>query len=131
MSRTLAEDIDRGRTAIGLARQQGRDTARWELILAGLERQDLLAWASELAEQDLILATSICFAEEPLRPIAITEVSRYAVTNLRFIANAGLEKQLGGWDIWKSDWWTEREHAALGSLAALRIALEIRATGNP
>ena len=130
MSRTLVEDIERGRRAIELAQLQGRDTTRWERSLADLERQDLLAWASELAERDLILSNAISFVEEPLRPVVITEVSKYAVSNLRFIARAHLHQRLGGWHIWTPEWWTEREHAALGSLAALREAIETRETGN-
>lgn len=129
MSRTLAEDIDRGRRAIDLARHQGLDTTQWEMSLADLERQELLAWASELAERDLILSEAIRFEEEPLRPVSITDVSKYAVRHLRFIAKAGLEQRLGGWHIWTTDWWTEREHAALGSLAALRKAFETWSTG--
>jgi hypothetical protein len=82
MSRTLAEDIDRGRRAIDLARQQGLDTTQWEMSLADLERQEPLAWASELAERDLILSEAIRFEEEPLRPVSITEVSKYAVRHL-------------------------------------------------
>lgn len=126
MNRTLTENIDRGRTAIDLARQQGRDTTRWELSLADLERQEMLAWASELAESALVLLEPICFEEEPLRPVAITELSKFAVRNLRFIANAGLERQRGGWHIWTTDWWTEREYAALGALEALRKAMDVR-----
>jgi hypothetical protein len=86
----------------------------------------MLAWASELAERELVLLVPIYFEEEPLRPVAITEVSKFTVRNLRFIAKAGLERQLGGWHIWTSDWWTEREHAALGSLEALRKAMDVR-----
>ena len=130
MSRTLAEDINRGRRAIDLARQQGLDTTQWEMSLADLGRRELLAWASELAERDLTLTNAISFEEEPLRPVAITEVSKYAVGYLRFIAKAGLEQQLGGWHIWTSGWWSAREHTALGSLAALRIAIETWSTGE-
>ena len=126
MNRTLTENIDRGRAAIDLARQRGRDTTQWELSLADLERQKMLAWASELAERELVLLVPSYFEEEPLRPVAITEVSKFTVRNLRFIAKAGLERQLGGWHIWTSDWWTEREHAALGSLEALRKAMDVR-----
>ena len=91
MNRTLTQNINRGREAIDLARHQGHDTAQWELSLAELERQEMLAWASELADQKLILATEICFAETPLRPITITEVSKYAVAHLMFIAKSSLE----------------------------------------
>ena len=126
MNRTLTENIDRGRTAIDLARQQGRDTTRWELSLADLERQEMLAWASELAEQDLILSKPVAFREEPLRVVTITEVSKYTVRNLRFIAQARVEQRLGGWHIWNSDWWTDRQQVALNSLAFLRRAIEER-----
>ena len=128
MNRTLTQNINRGREAIDLARHQGHDTAQWELSLAELERQEMLAWASELADQKLILATEICFAETPLRPITITEVSKYAVAHLMFIAKSILEQQAGGWHIWTSEWWTQQEHAALDSLSALRKAMEISGT---
>jgi hypothetical protein len=131
MNRTLTENIDRGRAAIDLARQRGLDTTKWETTLVDLERQELLAWASELAEKDLILTAAIRFEEEPLRPVAITEVSKFAVSNLKFIAKAALEQRQGGWHIWTSDWWSEREHAALGSLAALRAVFETCSTGEP
>ena len=126
MSRALAEDLYRGRKAIDLAQQQGRDTSQWERSLVDLERQDLLAWASELAEQDLILSKAVAFREEPLRLVTITEVSKYAVRNLRFIAQARVEQRLGGWHIWTSDWWADRQQAALSSLSSLRRAIEDR-----
>lgn len=126
MNRTLTENIDRGRTAIGLARQQGQDTTQWELSLAGLERQEMLAWASELGERELLLTPPVEFEEEPLRHVTITEVSNYAVRHLRFIANASLERQTGGWHIWTADWWTEQEQAAFVALEALRKALNTR-----
>jgi len=126
MSRTIAEDIDPGRKAIDLAQRQRRDTSHWEKSLADLERQDLLAWASELAEKDLILSDPIGFREEPLRPVTITEVSKYAVRNLRFITQADVEQRLGGWHIWTSDWWRDRQQAALNSPASLRRAMEDR-----
>ena len=38
----------------------------WEAFLEDLERQELLAWASALAEQDQVLAKGVSFIEEPL-----------------------------------------------------------------
>ncbi|MFC1935627.1 hypothetical protein ACFLX9_02555 [Chloroflexota bacterium] len=55
MARSLVEDITRGRRAIALAHERGMDTTAWEESVTTLERQHLLAWASELAKQDLVL----------------------------------------------------------------------------
>ena len=125
VNRTLSENIDRGRTAISLAQERGRNTDKWESSLAELERQEMLAWASELAERELIVLTPVQFEEGPHRSVTITKVSEYAVFHLRFIAKASLERQLGGWHIWTTEWWTEREHAALEALAAMRKALAL------
>ena len=74
MPRALAEDIARGRQAITFAHQRGLDTNEWEESLARLERQQLLAWASEMAEQCLTLPERIVFVEAPLRTITTERV---------------------------------------------------------
>lgn len=84
----------------------------------------LLAWASELAEQDLVLPEPVRFIEEPLRPISIKDVSEYILRHLRFIAHARFQQRIGGTRRWLPDWWKEREEVALGALAALREALQ-------
>ncbi|MFC1935429.1 hypothetical protein ACFLX9_01500 [Chloroflexota bacterium] len=63
MARNLVEDIAWGRRAIALARERGMDTTDWEESVAMLERQSLLAWASELAEQDLVLARPVSYVD--------------------------------------------------------------------
>jgi hypothetical protein len=89
-----------------------------------VETASLLAWASELAEQDLVLREPVSFVEEPLRPITIPEVSQYARRQVWFIAYAHLQQRPGGMGRFLPPWWKEREQAALGALAALREALE-------
>ena len=123
MSRSLIEEISRGRRAITLARQRGLDTTVWEESLANLERRTLLAWAAQLAEQDVVLTSTVSYVEAPMRTITTERVSWYATHYLRTIAHARLQQQTGGWRPWTPEWWREREEEALGALAALRVAL--------
>lgn len=102
------------------------DTSAWEAVLADLERQALLAWASELAEQELELDTPVEYVEAPLRRVSTTRVSCYAAHYLKTIVAARLYQEHPHlcWGRWTPKWWREREKEALGALAALRAALE-------
>ena len=123
MNRALTEDIDRGRRAIELARQRGRDTGVWEESLAGLERQELLAWANELAEQGLVLERRAEFAETSLRPVFVAEVSKYAARQLRFISFANVQQRTGGIGGWRPEWFSAQAEVAFGALRALKKVL--------
>ena len=123
MTRTLTENIARGRQAIVLARRQAIDTASWEDCLADLERQEILSWASEVCEQDLVLVEGLAFVEEPLRPVTIAKVSQYVGDRLRFIIHAYFQQRTGGMGRWLPSWWKEREKACIGALISLRSAM--------
>lgn len=83
----------------------------------------LLAWASELAGQEIVLPEEVRFVEAPLRTVATRRVSWYATQYLRTIASARLSQDTGGWGKWTSEWWRERQEEALGALASLKEAL--------
>ena len=123
MTRTLTENIARGRQAIALARRQAIDTASWGESLADLERQEILSWASEVCEQGLVLPEGVAFVKEPLCPVTITKVSQYVGDRLRFIIHARFQQRTGGRGRWLPPWWKEREDASIGALISLRSAL--------
>ena len=123
MIRTLTENIARGRLAIALARRQAIDTAIWEESLADMERQEILSWASEVCEQDMVLAEGVTFVEEPLCPVTITKVSQYVADRLRFIIHAHFQRHTGGMGTWLPSWWKEREKASISALFSLRSAM--------
>ena len=123
MTRTLTENIARGRQAIALARRQAIDTASWEESLVDLERQEILSWATEVSEQDIVLVEGVTFVEEPLRPVTVTKVSQYVGDRLRFIIHAHFQQRTGGMGRWLPSWWKEREEASIGALFSLRNAM--------
>ena len=123
MTRTLTENIARGRQAIALARRQAIDTASWEESLADLERQEILSWASEVCEQGLVLSEGVTFVEGPLCTVTITKVSQYVADRLRFIIHAHFQQRTGGMGRWLPSWWKEREKACIGTLSSLRSAM--------
>ena len=123
MTRTLTENIARGRQAIALARRQAIDTASWEESLADLERQEILAWASEVCEQGLVLPEGVAFVEEPLCTVTVTKVSQYVGDRLRFIIHAHFQQRTGGMGRWLPSWWKEREEASIGFLISIRSAM--------
>ena len=123
MTRTLTENIAHGRQAITLARRKAIDTTSWEEALSHLERQEILAWASEICEQDIVLADGVAFVEEPLRPVTITKVSQYVGDRLRFIVHAHFQQRTEGMGRWLPSWWKEREEACIGALISLRSAM--------
>ncbi|MBM3943368.1 MAG: hypothetical protein FJ316_10700 [SAR202 cluster bacterium] len=94
------------------------------------DAQQLLAWASSLAEQDLVLAQPVRFLEEPLRPMDLYNLSKYVRRQVRFIAHARLQQRTGGMGDWLPPWWREQEAKAIGALAALRAAMDRQEGGE-
>jgi hypothetical protein len=131
MNHTLAENIARGRRAIALAQQRGVDTSAWEEALAELERQELLAWASELAEQEVVLPKPLTYVEAPLRTITTKHISRYAAIYLRSLLLAQSNKRTGGWGTFTHAWWQRQEQEALQALLALREAMQDQGGQEP
>ena len=120
---TLAENISIGRKSIAAARQRGIDTSEWEAVLADLERQQLMFWASELGQADKTLAIPITYRETPLRPITTTQVSQSVRRYLKTVASAEIHRATGGWKKYPPEWWDEQANQALGALKALRSAM--------
>jgi hypothetical protein len=88
------------------------------------DTEHLLAWASELAEQELVLPRPVRYIEAPLRIITTPRVSYYAALYLREISYARLQQQVGGWDRFTPEWFKEQERGAIVALAALREAIQ-------
>ena len=128
---TLAENISVGRKSIATARQRGIDTSGWEAVLADLEQQQLLAWAAEVAESDLTLATPITYRETPLRPITTSQVSQSIRRYLKTIASVEIHRATGGWKEYPPEWWNGQANQALGALKALRTAMAEANGGDP
>ena len=95
------------------------------------EAQNLLAWASELAEQALELSTPVEYVEAPARHVTTDRVSWYASRYLRTVVEARHHQQNPSLcsGQWTPEWWQERQQEAMGALAALRTAV-IKAQGN-
>ena len=123
LGRGLAENIQRGRMAIATAKDRGLDTAEWEVHLAELELESLLAWASELAEEGLELNQKVRYREAPLRMVNTERVSWYAGSYLQTIAYARLSQATGGWGSWTPGWCKQVEDDAVTALQGLREAL--------
>ena len=128
---TLAENISVGRKSIATARQRGVDTSGWEAVLADLEQQQLLAWAAEVAESDVTVATPITYRETSLRPITTAQVSRVTRTYLKTVAMAKIHRTTGGWKNYPPEWWDGQANEALGALKALRSAMAEANGGDP
>jgi len=120
---TLSENISIGRKSIIAARQRGIDTSGWEAVLDDLERQQLLSWASELAETDKTLARPIRYLETSLTPITTTQVSQSIRRYLKTVASAEIQRATGGQGRFTPEWWDEQANQALGALKALRSAM--------
>ena len=120
---TLSENISIGRKSIIAARQRGIDTSGWEAVLADLERQQLMLWASELGQADKTLAIPITYRETPLRPITTTQVSQSIRRYLKTVARAEIQRATGGQGRFTPEWWDEQANQALGALKALRSAM--------
>ena len=120
---TLAKSIAIGRKSITAARQRGIDTSGWEAVLADLERQQLMLWASELGQADKTLAIPITYRETPLRPITTTQVSQSVRRYLKTVASAEIHRATGGWGRFTPEKWDEQANQALGALKALRSAM--------
>ena len=120
---TLAKSIAIGRKSIAADRQRGIDTSGWEAVLADLERQQLMLWASELAETDKTLARPITYLETSLKPITTTQVSQSIRRYLKTVARAEIQRVTGGQGRFTPEWWDEQANQALGALKALRSAM--------
>ena len=126
MNRTLSENIAPGHLAITLARRLGVDTTAWEQALAELDRRELLSWATELAEQEVVLPKPLTYLEASLRTITTERVSHYAAVYLRAISLAYSNKRTGGWGSLTQDWWQRQEKETIQALLALRRAMRAR-----
>ena len=126
MAQKLADRVEQGRRAIAIARRQGLDTHEWEDHLSRLveaEQLLLLAWAAEVAEGDVTLATPITYLETSLRPITTTQVSRVTRTYLKTVAMAKIHRTTGGWGRFTPEWWAGQANEAIDALKALRSAM--------
>jgi replicative DNA helicase len=88
------------------------------------DMEHLLAWAAELAEQELVLPRPVSYVEAPLRTISTQRVSYYAALYLREISYARLQQRAGGWGSFTLGWFKEQERGAIEALAALREAMQ-------
>jgi hypothetical protein len=84
----------------------------------------LLAWASELAEQELVLPRPVTYVETPLRTITTPRVSYYAALYLREISYTRLQQRTGGWGRFTTERFKEQDRGAIQALAALREAIQ-------
>jgi hypothetical protein len=71
--------------------------------VANCETHHLLAWASEIAEQDVVLPKPLTYIEAPLRTITTERVSHYAAVYLRTISLAHSNMRTGGWGSFTQD----------------------------
>ena len=90
------------------------------------EVEHLLAWASELGEQVVVLKRPICFTEAPLRRVTTERVSYYAAHYLRIVTHARLQQRTRGTGRFLPAWWREREQDAVYALEQLKLAMETR-----
>ena len=126
MTPDLTDRVEQGRQAIAIARLQGLDTQVWEEhlnLLVEAEQQLLMAWASELGEAEVMLATSITYLETSLRPISTTQVSRATRTYLKTVAMAKIHRTAGGWGRFTPEWWAGQANEAIDALKALQSAM--------
>ena len=93
----------------------------YEALKSGIP--GLLAWASELSDQDLVTPDQVSYVEAPLRTVSTERVSWYASHYLRTIISARIGQQIGGWGMFDARWRREREKEAISALAALREAM--------
>ena len=87
--------------------------------------EEILGWAWELAESDVVLEAPVTYVETPLRRLTTVRVSEHAARHLRTIGLARVHEEAGGWSPWTSDWWQSRTEDAVRALRSLRTALEI------
>ena len=98
-----------------------REAALWERKVA---TQQLLGWASKISEDEIVLQSPVRFNETPLRPLAVTEVSRFALGQLKLITQCRFQQQTDGLGRFRPEWWRAREEEALFSLASLKEAMD-------
>jgi len=90
----------------------------------GRKTAQLLAWASELAEQELRLERPVRYTEAPRRMVSTIHASWYATQYLRTIALARQRIDSRRSTDWPPQWWREREEEGIAALRNLRTVLE-------
>ena len=83
----------------------------------------LLAWASEFAEQDLTLEKPVHFTDVPRHSVSTMHPSWYATQYLRTIVLARQQQRTRRWCHWTPEWWKEHEEEGMEALDRLRRAL--------
>jgi len=84
---------------------------------------ELMAWAAEVSERELVTPEAVSYVESPERVISTDQISLYAIRYLQAIVTARLHRNTGCWGEWTPRWWEQREKEALEALEALRRAL--------
>ena len=120
LPKQLAEDL---RTHQAEVREH---LSRQETVSVPEEVAHLLAWASELAEQELILERSVTYVETPARTVTTDQASWYAAHYLNSISHARGQQQSRGWGGLTTAWWKEREQDAFEALERLREAMTVQ-----
>ena len=83
-------------------------------------RAQLLAWASELVNNDVVTESPVTFNETPLRPVRTTRISFYARQYLQLVAAVESARQGLTWEPWTVEWHEERAREAIEALENLR-----------
>ena len=86
--------------------------------------RELLSWAAQVSEQEMVLAKPVHYVEAALRTVTTIRVSWYAAHYLATISHARFERQYGSFGSWTPQWWGEREQEAIVALGNLRQVLE-------
>lgn len=84
---------------------------------------NFLAWASRLAEDNIVLREPVSFSEGQLTTVTTCHVSRYAARCLSTISYARVQREHQGWRIFGPLWWHDRECEAVIALKNLRKVL--------
>lgn len=86
------------------------------------EDGDLLTWARNLAQREVVLTSPVHFYESRLFPVWVTNVGAYTARHLATIA---FERSGPRFNIYNDDWYSARAREAIAMLRALQAVMKV------
>ena len=83
--------------------------------------QDLLDWARDIANREVVLRSPVRFCQSRLVPLTVTAVGHYAA---RFLTTIAMRRSGPRFGFYTDEWYDDRARDAVAALIALRAAME-------
>ena len=126
MSLGITDRVELGRRAIALASRKGIDTESWAehlYQLLAIEYSQLLGWAAQLAELEVILPMPVTYIDGSFKEVRTSHISRAIRSQLNTVVAAKLSDWPSVYQPFTLHLWDVKRKEAIESLKSLQDAV--------